>query len=99
MEVFFIFSAFDRYKISNKSLTSKCLDSSSDLNRNISLCILHEIAQSLSTMISKILLVLAVGVVLIAYDVYRLPVPPESREPIKIRQFLYHMKLLSLQVS
>ena len=49
-------------------------------------------------MIGRFLLILAAGAVLLAYDVYRLPVPPGSREPMKIRQHLYHQKLLSLQV-
>ncbi len=50
-------------------------------------------------MIDRILLILAAGAALLAYDVYRLPVPPKSREPMKIRKHLYRQKLLSLQVS
>ena len=50
-------------------------------------------------MMGKLLLILAVCAAFIAYDVYQIPVPPESREPVTIRLYMYLQKLMGFQVS
>ena len=48
---------------------------------------------------NKILFILSVVIILLAYDISRTPVPPDSTEPAKIKALLYTFKVFGLKVS